>query len=113
MTSQQVGFSFQGYVIDGASLIHAATGRLLKVLSDGGIDFYAVSATVQLAKHIPIQSSQEVAVTRLLAQKTGTRAGFLTKALQIGWGHSDVAVEISKTRAGASAMLTIGALVAG
>lgn len=113
MASQQVGFSFQGDVIGGASLIHTATGRLLKALSDGGIDFYAVSAAVQLGKHIPIQPSQEVAVTRLLAAKTGSRAGFLAKALQIGWGHSDIAIELSKTRAGVSAMLTIGALATG
>ena len=113
MALQQVGFSIQGDVIGGASLIHTATGRLLKALSDGGIDFYAVAAAIQLGKHIPIQPSQEIAVTRLLATKTGSRAGFLAKALQIGWGHSVIAIELSKTRAGVSSLLTIGALTTG
>lgn len=112
MSSQQVGFQFQGDVIGGASLVHAATGRLLKALSDGGVDFYAVSATVQLGKTIPIQPSQERGVSRLLASR-GSRTGFLAKALSIGWGHSDVAIELARTRAGASALLTVGALVTG
>src|SRR3954452_13882092 len=112
MAENQVGFSFQADVIGGSSLLHAATGRLLKALSDGGVDFYAVSATVQLGKVIPIQPSQEVAVSRLLASRKG-RAGFIAKALSIGWGHSDVAIELARTRAGASALLTIGALATG
>ena len=113
MSSKHVGFSFQGDVLGGTSLIHAATGRLLKALSDGGVDFYAVAATVQLGKAIPIKPEQEVAVTRLLAQRGGSRAGFIANALRIGWGHSDVAVELARTRAGASALLTIGALATG
>lgn len=60
----QVGFSIQADVIGGGSLLHAATGRLLKALSDGGIDFYAVAAAVQLGKIIPIQSAHESSVSK-------------------------------------------------
>jgi hypothetical protein len=58
----QVGFSIQADVIGGGSLLHAATGRLLKALSDGGVDFYAVATAVQLGKIIPIQSAHESSV---------------------------------------------------
>lgn len=113
MASQnQVGFSFQGDVIGGASLIHMATGRLLKALSDGGVDFYAVAAAVQLGKTIPISSARELEITSLIAGRSG-RAGFLSKLLSIGWGYSDVAIELAKTRAGASALVTLGALATG
>lgn len=107
-----VGFSLQADLIGGGSLLHAATGRLLKALSDGGIDFYAVAAAVHLGKHIPIREAHETEVSRLLSARTG-RAGFLAKALSIGWGHSDIAIELARTRAGTSALLTIGALATG
>lgn len=125
----QVGFSIQADVVGGGSLLHAATGRLLKALSDGGIDFYAVAAAVQLGKIIPIQSAHESSVSkhtqlrnffkllnsgtgRLLAERSG-RSGFIAKALKIGWGHSDVPIEMARTRAGTSALLTINALATG
>lgn len=94
------------------SLLHTTTGRLLKALSDGGVDFYAVAAAVYLGKQIPIQSRHETEVSRLLNQRSG-RAGYLAKALNIGWGHSDIAIELARTRAGTSALLTIGALATG
>lgn len=104
-----VGFSIQADLMGGGSLLHAATGRLLKALSDGGIDFYAVAAAVHLGKHIPILEAHEAEVSRLLNARTG-RVGFLAKALSIGWGHSEIAIELARTRAGTSALLTIGAL---
>lgn len=107
-----VGFSLQADLVGSGSLLHAATGRLLKSLSDGGIDFYAVAAAVHLGKHIPILEAHEAEVSGLLSARTG-RAGFLAKALSIGWGHSDIAIELARTRAGTSALLTIGALATG
>jgi len=67
-----------------------------------------VATAVQLGKIIPIKDEHENEVNRLLAMRGG-RAGFLAKALHIGCGHSDVAVEMAKTKAGTSALLNIGA----
>ncbi|KAG4441122.1 hypothetical protein IFR05_003412 [Cadophora sp. M221] len=107
-----VGFSLQADLMTSGSLLHATTGRLLKALSDGGVDFYAVAAAIHLGKQIPIQTAHETEVSRLLSARTG-RAGYLAKALNIGWGHSDIAIELARTRAGTSALLTIGALATG
>jgi hypothetical protein len=108
----QVGFSLQADLMTSGSLLHATTGRLLKALSVGGVDFYAVAAAVHLGKQIPIQTAHETEVSRLFNARTG-RAGYLAKALNIGWGHSDIAIELARTRAGTSALLTIGALATG
>jgi hypothetical protein len=51
-------------------------------------------------------------VGRLLAERGG-RSGFIAKALKLGWGHSDVPIEMARTRAGTSALLTINALATG
>lgn len=110
--AMQVGFSLQADLMTGGSLLHNATGRLLKALSDGGVDFYAVVAAVHLGKQIPVLATQETEVSRLLNTRTG-RAGYLAKALSIGWGHSDIAIELARTRAGTSALITIGALATG
>ncbi|KAH9203490.1 hypothetical protein DL95DRAFT_419000 [Leptodontidium sp. 2 PMI_412] len=108
----QVGFSLQADLMASGSLLHATTGRLLKALSDGGVDFYAVAAAIHLGKQFPIQTSHETEVSSLLSARAG-RAGYLAKALNIGWGHSDIAIELARTRAGTSALLTIGALATG
>ncbi|KAL5315927.1 hypothetical protein ACEPPN_016801 [Leptodophora sp. 'Broadleaf-Isolate-01'] len=108
----QVGFSLQADLMASGSLLHTTTGRLLKALSDGGVDFYAVAAAIHLGKQIPIQTAHEKEVSSLLSARTG-RAGYLAKALNIGWGHSDIAIELARTRAGTSALLTIGALATG
>ncbi|MCJ1370377.1 hypothetical protein MMC20_001590 [Loxospora ochrophaea] len=110
--SSQIGFSFQGDIAGGASLMYSASGRLLKSLSDGGIDFYAIAASVQLGRTIPITASQELMVSRLLASRGG-RSGFLAKALHIGWGHSDICTELARTRAGTAALLLMSALTVG
>ncbi|MCJ1338627.1 hypothetical protein MMC09_003916 [Bachmanniomyces sp. S44760] len=112
MSSNQVGFQFQGDVASGSALIYSATGRLLKSLSDGGVDFYAIAATVQLGRTIPITASQELVVSRLLASRTG-RNGFVARALYLGWGHSDVAIELARTRAGTASLMLISALASG
>ncbi|CZR68801.1 uncharacterized protein PAC_18701 [Phialocephala subalpina] len=108
----QAGFSLQADLLTSGSLLHTTTGRLLKAYSDGGVDFYAIAAAIQLGKQIPIQAAHEAEVSRILNKRTG-RAGYLAKALSIGWGHSDIAIELSRTRAGTSALLTIGALATG
>ncbi|MCJ1442638.1 MAG: hypothetical protein MMC23_003135 [Stictis urceolatum] len=112
MSSSAVGFSFQGDVITGGSLLFNASGRLLKALSDGGVDIYAVAAAVWLGKTMPIEVHHESSIHNLLASRGG-RTAFLVKALSIGWGHSDIAVELARTRAGTAALLTIGALATG
>jgi hypothetical protein len=108
----QVGFSLQADLLSSGSLLHNTTGHLLKALSDGGVDFYPIAAAIYLGKQIPVLKSHQTAVSKLLSSRTG-RAGFLAKALSIGWGYSDIAIELSRTQAGTSALLTIGALVTG
>ncbi len=39
-----VGFGFQADVVSTASLAHFLTGRMLKALSDGRVDLYALAA---------------------------------------------------------------------
>ena len=111
--SQAVGFSFQGDVFAGGSLAFSAAGKLLKSLSDGGVDVYAVWALVQLGKGIPISQHQEAIVSRAMQKRSQTRNGYLAKALSIGWGHNDAAYELSKTRGGCAALLTMNAFGAG
>ena len=111
--SQAVSFSFQGDVFAGGSLAFSAAGKLLKSLSDGGVDVYAVAALVELGKCIPISQHQEVIVSRAMQKRSQTRNGYLAKALSIGWGHNDAAYELSKTRGGCAALLTMNAFGAG
>ncbi|KAF6834864.1 hypothetical protein CMUS01_06018 [Colletotrichum musicola] len=42
--SNEVGFAFQADVVNLGSLTHMMTGRVLKALSDGGVDTYAVAS---------------------------------------------------------------------
>lgn len=111
--SQAVGFNFQGDVFLGGSLVLSSTGRLLKALSDGGVDIYAVGAVIELGKRIPITQYQESVVSRSMQKRFNSRKGFLAKALSVGWGHNDAAYELSRTRAGCAALLTMNAFAAG
>lgn len=109
-----VGFGFQTDVVNLASLTHLITGRILKAMSDGGIDFYAVAASMWLGKYVPVQSSLQTTVhAHIQAKSTNVLHGFLAKALSIGWGHSAVPLEMSRTKAGTNALLLIGALSTG
>lgn len=89
------------------------TGRLLKALSDGNVDVLAVAASLQLGKSIPITRTQETIVARSMQKRSVTRSGIFAKALSVGWGHADVAYELSKTRAGCATLLLLNALSAG
>ncbi|KAI9789353.1 MAG: hypothetical protein M1816_006242 [Peltula sp. TS41687] len=111
--SQQVGFNFQGDVFAGGSLAFSAAGRILKALSDKGVDIYAVAAVVELGKRVPITQHQESIVSKSMQKRNNSRRGVLAKALSIGWGHHDVAYELSRTRAGCTALLLMDAFAAG
>jgi hypothetical protein len=67
--SQQVGFSFQGDVFLGSSLVFSGAGRLLKLLSDAGVDTYAVAAVLELGKHIPISQHHENDCVRSIVEE--------------------------------------------
>ncbi|KAI0149543.1 hypothetical protein GGR57DRAFT_224198 [Xylariaceae sp. FL1272] len=112
MGDNAIGFAFQGDVVNVASLAHLLTGRILKALSDGSIDFYAVAASIWIGKHINARSSLESGVHAHLAAKKGVQ-GWLAKTLSIGWGHSPIPVEMSRTKAGSNALLLIEALATG
>lgn len=107
-----VGFGFQGDVVSLTSLGHLMTGRVFKALSDGGVDFYAVAASTWLGTQFTTRSALETTVHSHLAARKGLQ-GFLATTLSIGWGHSVVPVELSRTKAGTNALLLIGALCAG
>ncbi|KAG7053717.1 hypothetical protein JMJ77_0000801 [Colletotrichum scovillei] len=106
--SDQVGFSFQADVVNTASLGHVLTGRLLKALSDGGVDTYAMWAAVQLGKRIPVQASHQSSLYAHIMSKK-TYQSVLSKALSIGWGHSAPVADLARTVAGTNAIILIGA----
>ncbi|ROW15513.1 hypothetical protein VPNG_02390 [Cytospora leucostoma] len=107
-----VGFGFQADIISTASVGHLLTGRILKAMSDGGVDAYAVAAAVELGKLVPVRTSLESTVrTHLMSRRSFTSV--LNMALSIGWGHSELAIEMTRTRAGTNALLLIGTLTAG
>ncbi|OHE93397.1 hypothetical protein CORC01_11262 [Colletotrichum orchidophilum] len=110
--SDQVGFSFQADVVNTASLGHVLTGRLLKALSDGGVDTYAMWAAIQLGKRIPVQSSHQSSLyAHIMSRKT--YHSVLSKALSIGWGHSAPVADLARTVAGTNSIILIGALATG
>ncbi|KAI3532283.1 hypothetical protein CSPX01_13595 [Colletotrichum filicis] len=110
--SDQVGFSFQADVVNTASLGHVLTGRLLKALSDGGVDTYAMWAAVQLGKRVPVQASHQGSLYAHIMSKK-TYQSVLSKALSIGWGHSAPVADLARTVAGTNAIILIGALGTG
>lgn len=114
MSSQStaVGFQFQGDVFGGGSLTWQATGRLFKALSDGGIDPYSVSALVQLGKGVQVSEKLRLSIGHLVRSRSN-RSSFISKALWLGWGHTEIAYELAKTQAGLSALALIAAFSAG
>jgi len=110
--SRAVGFSFQADVVNTASLAHLLTGRVLKAMSDGGVDVYAVTVSMCLGNLIPIQPSLESAVFQHIRSLKSCQ-GIVAKALSIGWGHSLIPCEMSRTKAGTSLLLLVGALATG
>ncbi|TDZ15138.1 hypothetical protein Cob_v011970 [Colletotrichum orbiculare MAFF 240422] len=110
--SSEVGFSFQSDVVNLGSLTHMLTGRVLKALSDGGVDTYAVASAFWLGAKVPVRSSLADMVHAHVSQKKSYQSA-LAKALSIGWGHTAPVVEMTRTRAGSNALLLIGALSTG
>lgn len=113
MGSRSVGFQVQGDVVGGTSLAHNAIGHLLKALNNSGVDHYAVIASVQLGKLMPLTQEREAVVSQLLNRRRESRESYLSKALRIGWGYTDLPHELARTRAGISALNIIGALATG
>ncbi|KFA70938.1 hypothetical protein S40288_11716 [Stachybotrys chartarum IBT 40288] len=114
MSNSAVGFGFQTDVVGMGSVMHLLTGRLLKTLSDGGVDAYAVASSIWLGTQFKTRSELEATVhPHLEARLSQGFQGFLAKTLSIGWGHSSAAVEMSRTKAGTNSLLLIGALAAG
>lgn len=111
-STMSVDFGFQADIASTSSLAHLLTGKALKALSDGGVDFYSVAASIWLGKQIPVRPSLESTVHSHIASRGGIQS-VLSKALSIGWGHSGLAVEMTRTRAGTSALLLVGALATG
>jgi hypothetical protein len=111
--SQAVGFQLQGDVFLGGALGFSAIGRVLKQMSNAGMDIYAVHALIQLGGLIPISQQQENVVSSAMRKRSQSRQGWLVKAVTVGWGHTDPVYEILKLRGGCAALLTLNAFVAG
>lgn len=99
-------------MIDTASLSDLLNGKALKALSDGSVDFYAVAVSIWLGKQISLRPSVGSTVHDHIASR-GSVESALAKSLSIGWGHSTVVVDLTKTEAGTNALLLIGALATG
>lgn len=110
--TDQVGFGVQADVVSTASLSHMLTGRVLKALSDGGVDTYAIAAAFWLGAKMPVRPTLSDTVHSHVSRRRGMQS-VLSKALSIGWGHSVPVVEMTRTRAGTNALLVIGALSTG
>ncbi|KAF6802787.1 hypothetical protein CSOJ01_11357 [Colletotrichum sojae] len=110
--SNEVGFAFQADVVNLGSLTHMMTGRVLKALSDGGVDTYAVAAAFWLGAKIPVRSSLADTV-HVHISKRPTYHSVINKLLTIGWGHSTPVIEMTRNRAGTNALLLVGALGGG
>ncbi|KAI0896424.1 hypothetical protein F4806DRAFT_508353 [Annulohypoxylon nitens] len=112
MSGNAVGFGFQADVTSMGSLVYSLTGRVLKAMSDGGLDIYAFVAIIVLGKGISLRDSLGNTVRPHIMSKGGFQS-VLSKALSIGWGHKGLAVEMANTKAGTNALLLIGALATG
>lgn len=110
--SNAVGFQMQGDVFAGGTLTWQAAGRLFKALSDGGIDPYSLSALIQLGKIVQVSDNLKNSISRLVLSRCN-RTRFISKALWLGWGHTEIANELIKTQAGTSAMALITAFSTG
>ncbi|KAF9878740.1 hypothetical protein CkaCkLH20_03640 [Colletotrichum karsti] len=110
--SNEVGFSFQADVVNTGSLAHMLTGRVLKALSDGGVDTYAVAAAFWMGAKIPVRSSLADTVHAQISKRPSYQS-VLSRALNIGWGHSTPVIEMTRTRAGTNGLLLVGAFATG
>ncbi|KAI1778613.1 hypothetical protein F4818DRAFT_305486 [Hypoxylon cercidicola] len=114
MAGGDLELSFQADVVHVGSLAHLITGRALKAFSDGGVDLYAAVAVHALGKSFVVKSSLEMTVhSHIMAMGRTGMQSVLAKALKLGWGHSGLAEDMTRTRAGTNALLLIGALAAG
>ncbi|KAI0847413.1 hypothetical protein F5Y00DRAFT_271152 [Daldinia vernicosa] len=111
-SGSSVSFAFQADVANTGSLLHLLTGRALKALSDGGVDFYSVVVAVTLGKGFEIRSSLGNTVPAHVKSKRGIQS-VLSKVLSIGWGQPGLAVAMTQTKAGVNALVLIDALAYG
>ncbi|KAI8959619.1 hypothetical protein F5Y11DRAFT_297225 [Daldinia sp. FL1419] len=110
--SSAVGFGFQADVVNTGSLAHLLTGRVLKALSDGGVDFYAIAAAIALGKGFDVRGSLGKSVRTHIMSRRNVQS-IWSKALSIGWGDPGIADAMTKTKAGVNALLLIDAFASG
>jgi hypothetical protein len=102
--SNALSFNFEVDVISGGSILFATAGRLLRCMSDGVVDIYAVAASIEVSKLFPIGPKQEQIVRGALA-KRNSKASILNSLLSVGWGHCGLVTGIARTRSGITALL--------
>lgn len=113
MSSQSsVSFAFQADVANTGSLLHLLTGKALKALSDGGVDFYSVVVAITLGKGFEVRNSLGNTVPAHVKSKRGIQS-VLSKILSIGWGQPELAIAMTQTKAGVNALLLIDAIAYG
>ncbi|KAI1658057.1 hypothetical protein F4813DRAFT_357202 [Daldinia decipiens] len=111
-SESSVGFAFQADVANTGSLLHLLTGKALKALSDGGVDFYSITVAITLGKDFEVRNSLGNTVPAHVKSKRGIQS-VLSKVLSIGWGQPELAIAMTKTKAGVNALLLIDALACG
>ncbi|KAH8890538.1 hypothetical protein GQ53DRAFT_747558 [Thozetella sp. PMI_491] len=112
MANNAVGFTVQADVIQSASVVYDLAGRTLQAIGNCPVDRHSLAAALWLGRQIPIAPSHETAVYKQLVSRRGTNA-IIAKVLNIGWGHTDFALELAKTKAGVSFLILVGALATG
>lgn len=113
MAGNQVGFAFQADVIAGGSILSNMSMRLFKSLMDADIHAYALSAAMDIGKMIPLPEERELSIVTALRSLPVTRHSVLSAVLNIGFGQTDIAMEVSKTKDGCAALITFHAFACG
>jgi hypothetical protein len=84
--------------------LFATAGRLLKSMSDGGVNIYAIAASIEVSKLLPVGPKQEQIVRGALA-KRNSKTSLSNSLLSVGWGQCDLVTDIARTRSGIAALL--------
>jgi hypothetical protein len=111
-SSNAANFNFQADVFSAASIAHLLTGRVLQALSNTRLDPRSLAAVLWLGKQIPVLQAHESSVHKMLGSRRDANT-IIARVLNIGWGHTDLAVELALTKAGVSSLLLISALATG
>ena len=78
------------------------------MLSDGGIDGYSLHIMFQLAGCIHIHPNLSDKISHIINGRN-SRVSNISKLLWLGWGHTEIAHELSKTQGGCTVLALVAA----